>query len=72
MRLVNEDGKEVKVGDTVIREGKPFVVEYVETPRHAASEGKMMVKGDFRLLYVSCFGLKFIDRTDRRRSIITP
>lgn len=72
MRLIYEhNGQDVHPGDTVRCPVDWYEVVQGIEPRHAASEGHVLVKDDAmpsgtRLFYASIIGAKWIERTDGR------
>ena len=65
MKLVDKDGKELKVGDKV----KTFrdencVITHIHPPSHLASSGHVSIRilgGDPRYVFVSVVGAKFVE-----------
>jgi hypothetical protein len=69
MRLIYEhNGRDVLPGDTVqTGKGEWYEVVQGEKPRHASSEGYVLVKDPIgtRRFYASVIGAKWIEREDR-------
>ena len=70
MKLINCEGKEVKVGDMVMNDDEVLFVESIVKPHKPSSTGKVCVhdedKAWSQCYYPSVLGMEWVDREDQR------